>query len=372
MNWTERLREAGRLWREPVLRHPVLIIESDDWGPGPPQDAGTLESIAAELEQHRDARGRCAVMTLGILLAVPDTKRMRDEQARDYARASLSAPQFEPILAAIRRGTAAGVFSPQLHGMEHYWPDALIEASRRVPAVREWLMQDAVPRHEDLPSELQSRWIDGANLPGRSLPLKAVKEAATAEASAFRELFGAAPTVAVPPTFVWSEPVEAAWCAAGVSVIVTPGRRYCGRNRDGKLVADTGRLHNGQTSGSGAMYVVRDDYFEPALGHRAAHGLRALAEKTALGRPALLEMHRFNFTRLATDREAALRELASLLAAARERYPNLRFMSTAELAAAIRRGDPELVETRFFVRLRGWWRRALGSRTSKWTRLAFQ
>jgi hypothetical protein len=26
-------------WREPVLRHPVLIIESDDWGPGPAQQA---------------------------------------------------------------------------------------------------------------------------------------------------------------------------------------------------------------------------------------------------------------------------------------------------------------------------------------------
>ena len=32
-------REIGRLWREPVFRHPVLLVESDDWGPGPVEDA---------------------------------------------------------------------------------------------------------------------------------------------------------------------------------------------------------------------------------------------------------------------------------------------------------------------------------------------
>ena len=33
-------------WREPVLRHPVLIIESDDWGAGPLQQADALTRLA--------------------------------------------------------------------------------------------------------------------------------------------------------------------------------------------------------------------------------------------------------------------------------------------------------------------------------------
>ena len=29
-------------WREPVLRRPVLIIESDDWGAGPAEQAHVI------------------------------------------------------------------------------------------------------------------------------------------------------------------------------------------------------------------------------------------------------------------------------------------------------------------------------------------
>ena len=32
-------------WREPVLRHPVLAIESDDWGAGPPAQAAALARL---------------------------------------------------------------------------------------------------------------------------------------------------------------------------------------------------------------------------------------------------------------------------------------------------------------------------------------
>src|SRR5512143_1501807 len=55
-------------WREPVLRSPVLIIESDDWGAGPLQQADALRCIAALLQRVRDRSGRQAVMTLGVVL----------------------------------------------------------------------------------------------------------------------------------------------------------------------------------------------------------------------------------------------------------------------------------------------------------------
>ena len=39
-------REIIANWHEPVLRRPVLIIESDDWGAGSESQAGVLEEIA--------------------------------------------------------------------------------------------------------------------------------------------------------------------------------------------------------------------------------------------------------------------------------------------------------------------------------------
>ena len=63
------------LWHEPVIRDPVLIIESDDWGPGPPDHALQLARLIEILTEFRDMSGRRPVMTLGMVLAVPDGRR---------------------------------------------------------------------------------------------------------------------------------------------------------------------------------------------------------------------------------------------------------------------------------------------------------
>lgn len=350
----------GRLWREPVLRDPVLIIESDDWGPGPASDAQILEQLATMLARHRDAHGHPAVMTLGMLLAVADTDRIREAGGREYFAARLSEARFSAILSAIRRGMASGVFSPQLHGMEHYWPAALMKAAGQQPAVHDWLVQDSIPRHEDLPPQLQSRWIDGSQLPSQPLAAGEIARCAKGEARAFQDVFGIRPAVAVPPTFLWTELTEASWAAAGVRVVVTPGRRYFARNAEGGLVAAGGRLHNGERGTGGVMYLVRDDYFEPALGHRAEGILAALERKAALGRPVLVETHRFNFTGSLAQKDESLSETARLLQAAVQRFSRLRFMSTTELADSIARQDPELIDQRLAARIKAWLAKAAG------------
>lgn len=347
-------RLLRQLWREPMLRRPVLVIESDDWGPGPPGDAEVLERLVRLLAQHRDARGRCAVMTLGILLAVPDTQKMRQTAGREYYAASISEPQFSPIVAAIRRGTDEGVFSPQLHGMEHYWPEAVMTASRDRETVRAWLLQNGVPRNEDLPAALQSRWIDGSILPSRELPDEEVAAAVARETEVFRQVFGTKPSVVVPPTFVWTDAVEESWSNAGVRVLVTSGTRYWARDGSGRLVGEGKPLYNGETGVSGIVYIVRDDYFEPVLGHQAGRALAAIEAKNRLGRPTLLETHRFNFTGSSAQTEDALRETELLLRSVVERFPRVRFISTVELASAMARADADLLEQRVAPRIRTW------------------
>src|ERR1700756_3693730 len=59
-------RALAGAWREPVLRAPVLIFESDDWGYGPLLQAERLERIAELLTRFRDGRGRHPVTTLGV------------------------------------------------------------------------------------------------------------------------------------------------------------------------------------------------------------------------------------------------------------------------------------------------------------------
>src|SRR6266511_4414604 len=86
-------RALSAAWREPVLRVPVLILESDDWGYGPVEQAQRLDQIGALLARFRDSRGSHPVMTLGVVLAGPDTERMRAERCRTYHRVTLADPQ---------------------------------------------------------------------------------------------------------------------------------------------------------------------------------------------------------------------------------------------------------------------------------------
>ena len=337
------------LWREPVLRHPVLIVESDDWGPAEATDAERLDWLARLFAEFRNSAGRSPVLTLGMVLAVP-----AGGDAKNYQRVLLSDQRFSEILSAVRRGIDLGVFSAQLHGMEHYWPPALLAAAATDERVRNWLYQSAVPRTEDLPAPLQSRWTDASTLPSRSLPRDAIDAAVREEAAAFAAIFGAPARVVVPPTFIWDDRVEEAWAAAGIEVVVTPGRRYEGRDGAGAPDRAGATIYNGDTGAGNLIYVVRDDYFEPKLGHGAERGLEAVVRKARTGRPTLLETHRFNFVAEIGAAQAAVAELGRMLRLVVDRFPDVLFMSTLELAEGIRQLDPQLIERSMVRRLHVW------------------
>ncbi|MBI5752048.1 MAG: hypothetical protein HZA59_07890, partial [Hydrogenophilales bacterium] len=337
--------DLRRRWREPVLRYPVLVIESDDWGAGPLEQAQALDALRQILQGHRDQMGRHPVMTVGVILGIVDRAAMAAASPSDYVRLTLDDARQATVLTALRAGIKDGVMAPQLHGLEHYWPPALMAAAEKDGQVAAWLVGDGMARSEDLPSHLQSRWTNAAALPSRPIPEVEINQAAAQETEIYAQIFGVAPTVAVPTTFVWNDAVERAWATHGVACIVTPGTRHENRDRQGRPSGDGRTILNGEHGSSGVLYLVRDNYFEPALGHRAENGLAALARQTALGRPTLLETHRFNVLCAPTQSEVALGELNRLLAEACARYPTLRFLATQNIAEAMARDDRELLET---------------------------
>jgi hypothetical protein len=336
-------------WREPVLHAPVLIFESDDWGYGPLIQTERLDRLAALLAEFGDSAGRHPVAALGVVLAGPDAPRIRQDGCRVYHRLALDDSCFAPLREALLRGKMLGVFALQLHGMEHFRPASVLRRAGDA-RIRTWLTGDPLAATEDLPSALQSRWVDASVLPSMPLSESEVISATEEEASAFASIFAIAPEVAVPTTFVWTDAVERGWIRAGVRIVVTPGLRNESRDAQGRVVPGVSRYYNGELATNGATYVVRDVYFEPALGHTCAQALAALRAKTLAGRPTLLEMHRFNFIGDAAVAQSALDELRKLLQAALAAFPALRFMSTAELAQQYRERS-SLVENRAMTRL---------------------
>lgn len=347
-------RRLAADWREPVFAEPVLVIESDDWGPGPPTDAQRLRELASELLHLRDCRANPPTVTLGVVLAVPDPSGTdRSESVPAYVRKTMEAPEFAPHRAAMLAGREAGVFALQLHGMEHFWPPALVAAAQADVVVRRILVSGANEfRHEALPPHLQARWIEAARLPSRPLSRADIAGAVAQETACFARVFDSVARVAVPVTFTWTSEVEAQWARHGVEVVVTPGTRYIGRDHAGRLIGDGSILRNGDRGAEGVVHVVRDVYFEPALGHSAEAVLAQVLERYRLGRPALIEMHRFNFTGPEEQARRSIAELVKLLRTALADVPRLRFVSTESLAQAIVSRDPSLIDPRFSARLR--------------------
>ena len=355
-------------WREPVLRYPVLVFESDDWGAGPLDQAQTLDALRQILKGHRDQSGHYPVMTLGLILSIADTEAMRAAKESEYIRISLDHTRFEPVLTALRAGINEGVFAPQLHGMEHYWPPTVIAAAKTDTQVATWLKTNGIARSEDLPSRLQSRWIDAASLPSQPLSETEIYAAVVEEVKVYIQILGIKPVIAVPTTFVWNNVVERAWATHGVSCIITPGTRYESRDGQGRPSGDGRVILNGERGQGDVMYLVRDNYFEPKLGHRAEKGLDALALQTACGRPTLLETHRFNFLGNSAQTKAALAELDRLLAEARAHYSELRFLTTQDIAEAIASKDTSLITTAPRAKIHAWLARI--SRMSRFWKLA--
>jgi hypothetical protein len=344
------------LWLEPVLRRPVLIFESDDWGPGEPVHAQRLQRLAHILEKYNDSQGHHPVATLGIILAIPDQRRMQEQGEDRYIALTLADARFTELRDVIEQGVRQGAFSVQLHGMEHYWPPAVMAAAKTDVKLASWLKNE-FPRTEALPAALQSRWIDASVLPPQSHPWPQIEAAAQEEVNCFTQVFGHKPVVVVPPTCVWSQDVERAWADNGVRAIVTPGTRYAGRDARGELIASGAGMRNGMRNVQGLTYIVRDDYFEPAKGHSAERAWAALEIKTLCGRPTLLEMHRFNFIDDPAGAEQSYAELARVVEGALHRYPDLLFMSTEALVQAMADGQAVLFDSRIRPRLRAWcWR----------------
>jgi hypothetical protein len=294
------------------------------------------------------------VMTLGIILSIADTEAMRAAKESAYIRLTLDNACFEPVLAALHAGINEGIFAPQLHGMEHYWPPAVMAAARTDTQVTAWLKTNGIAQSEELPPRLQSRWIDAVTLPSQPLPETEVYAAVVEEIKVYIQIFGTKPIIAVPTTFIWNNVVERAWAAHGVSCIITPGTRYESRDGQGRPSGDGRVIFNGERGQGDVMYLVRDNYFEPKLGHRAEKGLDALALQTACGRPTLLETHRFNFLGNLARSKAALAELNRLLTEARAHYSELRFLSTQDIAEAISNQDISLIATVPRARIHAW------------------
>ncbi len=338
-------KEIQRLLQEPMLKHQIIIFESDDWGTGPLKQQEALAQISTVLSRFSDSEGHHPVITLGIVLAEPDKDKLIASDLQTYYLRTLADARYSKLLETIHQGVEYGIFSLHLHGMEHFWPTSLIKSAQKNVKVKQWLLESDEYRTEDLPSELQSRWVDSSSLPSINHKQADICQAIDEELVLYQKIFASAADTLVPPTFVWTDGVEQAYATRGIETLVTPGRQCIRRDINGQPKPNGRYFLNAQEKG-GLLFLVRDIYFEPSLGHKAETALQRIADKICCGRPALLEMHRFNFINETDKSEKSLQELEKLLQLISAEWSDVKYISAKHLAK-IYRDDKQGISSEF-------------------------
>jgi len=347
----------------------ILIIESDDWGSlrmssiksfeklkekGVPVDIGDsfiynkfdnleneddLDSLFSALKSFKDINGNNLVFTPINLVANPDFEAIKSNHFSGYI--------YEPftktldkmygsnnVLNLYRQGIEHNIFVPQFHGREHLniavWMNALRSGDpNTLDSFNEnfWgyknnnafgVMYQAAFDIES-PEEITNQHEvlkDGLKL--------------------FKEIFGYKASYFVPPNGPINNQLEKTASDNGIKFVSSSKiqNEALGYGKTQK------KFHYlGQKNKHRQVYITRNCFFEPShMGFDWINGcLKDIEIAFYCKKPAVISSHRVNYIgSLDTDnRKKGLMALKMLITKAQEKWPDIEFMTTAQLGNLI-------------------------------------
>ncbi|MCP4270106.1 MAG: hypothetical protein GY777_31790 [Candidatus Brocadiaceae bacterium] len=340
--WKRKL--LYQTWQESYLKEPVVMIESDDWGPGPANHSKALKSITDMLLTHSDYHGRPAVFTANIVLSVPNASVIRSNDFKSYARTTLG-EGFSNMLTVFRKAIQQGVLVPQLHGREHFFPEGLMGLARSGRQdIRDKLTEDGWSDWETLESPLQAHYVDCSSLPSCHLSKNQQASIVADAVNIFNRVFEQESRSTVAPCYLWNDDTEQAWKLHGISYIQTAGYRCIGRDQQANYVQNPKIIRFGTKNKHKQIYLVRNVMYEPADGRTTDGCWREVVTAFRQCLPAAISTHRYNFTNDDTMKRQALAGLDEILNRIEDHYPLRRYIASPELGEWLETG---IISNRF-------------------------
>ena len=329
--WLGKHELFKKTWHEPYIREKVVVIESDDWGPGGDFHADRLLRLVDVLSSYKDSLGRPAVLTADMVLTVPDLKQTMTTPDQPLKRNTLNR-DFPIVHQAFLTAMKNGVFVPQLHGLEHLYGEGL----KRLAKKNDARAQNAIQTErwwdwETLDSPLQSHYVDGTSLPTKAHAPDIQQAIVDKATQLFEQCFGFPTASTVAPCYLWVDDTEKAWAEKKIRIIQTAGYRCPGRRENGSYFQDRQEIRTGDRNELGQLYLVRNAMYEPVDGRRENDCIRHIEQAFKQGIPASISTHRYNYTRTEDECEMSLAGLQKILYHCTKKYKDLRFVSSAEL-----------------------------------------
>ncbi len=349
----------------------IIVIESDDWGSirmpskevyekclkaGYPVDQNPYErydSLASEsdlellfelLSKFKDSNGKNPVFTANVLTANPDFDKIRESNFKEYhyelATETLNKyPEHSKCFDLWMQGLESGLFFPQSHGREHLnsalFMDALQKHDRDAHFGFMHNMPGSVPKSKKAGRNDFVIALKYFNQADKELKKSIFVEGLTL----FETLFGYKSDSFIPPNYWWSPDFDEAARRNGVRyyqgnrVMMEPGL-------NGRNVRHTYTF--GEENKFGQRYLIRNTLFEPSLFRMkiddpVGECLRNISIAFKMKKPAIICSHRINYVGFIDlkNRDTSLRLLNELLTQITKRWPEVEFMTSAQLGMLI-------------------------------------
>jgi len=348
------------------VKDKIIVIESDDWGsiripdkaaqyqlaeeglirkkePFAAYDclesAEDYRSLYAVLSQFKDKGGRNPVLTANMVMGNPDFEKIKANNFQEfdwepfYTTYKAHYPE-QPTFETLKEGISKGYIFPQFHAREHL--NALQWLQRLKNGDTRFLKAFA----------LKCFAIDDTKTTNQRANLMASYDYQTADELAFiessiahglaffKETFGFDSATTIAPCYVWNDKIEQVFNKYQVQGLQSS---YVQQYNDNET-----KIHkriwqkSGATNGLGQRYWVRNVLFEPALDPKinwAEKAFESIAIAFFWNKPAILSSHRINYVGGLSlqNREKSLKQLQQLLEAVLKRWPEIKFLNSAEL-----------------------------------------
>lgn len=357
-------------WR--TKRH-IVVIESDDWGSirmsskeafdrmlkaGMPVDRShynlydslecndDLEQMYETLSKFKDSTGRYPVITGVNVVANPDFEKIKTNNFSEYI--------YEPYTETCKRysnhdrvydlwkeGIEKRLMVPIFHGREHlnaqFWMRALRDKNKStlVGFENEVTGMPGI-KGEKLPDFQAAFQIDTIN------DLVYQKEVLKTGLDLFEELYGYRSRYFVPTNGPFNNTLEKDLNEHGVKYINT-GKKQKEPLGNGQYKINTRFI--GDENQYGQIYITRNCFFEPSSSgfEKPANTdwinncLKEIEIAFRWRKPAVISSHRVNYIGYlhTENRERSLSQLSELLSKMLKKWPDIEFMTSAELGDLI-------------------------------------
>jgi hypothetical protein len=350
----------------------IVIIESDDWGSirMPSREvyekcmkAGyrvdkiayeRYDSLASEedlellfnlLTSFKDSNGNHPIITANSLVANPDFAKIQSSGFQEYHYELVTEtfkryPKHSGVFDLWMKGKQEGVFFPQSHGREHLnvsmFMNALQSGGKDVLFGFKHGIPGIIPHGENpAGGNTYVESLKYINEVDKEQKLKIILEGL----DLFKQLFGYRSESLIPPNYLWSPDYDKRVSENGV-------RFYQGNQKmkepmfNGSVMYHT--HHLGDKNSYGQYYLVRNALFEPSLFKKKINDtvgncLNSISAAFTLNKPAVICSHRINYIGFINpeNRDRNLKLLQELITKIQKKWPQVEFMTSAELGNLI-------------------------------------